>query len=502
MSYTLISLAKSPPWSEVCGWIKTSDKDVVVGLKSEADLASDAAVLSVIAYRECSTGILAGTTLKPFPELPTPEFPQGQIRIFSRGRQIISLLGITPERVNIQYGDTLASNAATDTSTLEAHSFWGSVFFIKREVLNQIAGPDANYSPTGMSCAPNIIWDDLALQVRQVHYQIRTTSCVTAQIAGTPQFLSDTNHSYQYWEQKWGWNPLIPNVDCIRSRWTGTPIAYPVMEHLLDSWPSEEPAVDVIMLTGNNLANLQRCLESLGKTRYPSLTLHVLLNGSGQVIIDYLEEAKTSLPFPINVIAHPINLGIPVGLNYLHTRCSAPLVLRLDDDMTLPADGLSRMVATLRRYPFAGAVLPSIQGPSIDPGKPNHYVPPLRLHPASPGPNNMPPFPYQQTYRTNFMGGACVLFRKKAIDLAGDYDIRYTPSQSEDMDYGTYLRALGYDIIVLGSVIALGYPSSFSKSSYDLTLGMGFQAHYLRHKWGAVGQILELGLDRDGRILD
>jgi GT2 family glycosyltransferase len=273
------------------------------------------------------------------------------------------------------------------------------------------------------------------------------------------------------------------------------------MERFLDPWPIDQPPVDVIMLTGNNRVNLQRCLESLALTRYPNLTLHLLLNGSGQPIMDYLEELKRTFPFPIDVIAHPINLGIPVGLNYLHTRCSAPLVWRLDDDMTLPPEALACMVATLRDNPFIGAVLPSFQGPSLDPTKPNIYVAALRLDNDPSGPTKMPKFPYQQTYLTNFMGGACVLLRKKVIELVGDYDIRFTPSQTEDMDYGTYIRAIGYDIIVLGHIIALGYPSSFSKASFDLTLGMGFQAHYYRFKWGAALRVLEVGLDRDGRIL-
>lgn len=254
------------------------------------------------------------------------------------------------------------------------------------------------------------------------------------------------------------------------------------------------------MLTGNNLTNLKRCLDSLGKTKYPSITFHILLNGSGVKVQNYLEALKKIYPFPIDVVVCPINAGIPVGLNWLHTRCTAPIVARLDDDMEMPDHWLAEMVELLRRNPMAGAVLPAMIHPSSVPDVPPEIVPPLRLCPYFPGmPNNMPQ--YRQTYRSNFMGGACVVFRKKAIELAGDYDIRLSPTQNEDVDYGVALRVQGYDLIVNGQVLSIHHSSSFAKTAFERTLGVGFQASYFYSKWGKACDILEFASDRDGRAL-
>lgn len=503
MSYTLISLSDSPPWPEVCAQIKASDKDVVIGLKPEAELASDAVALSLIAYRDGSTGILAGTTLKLFPGLPSSEFPIDQPRVFSMGRKILTPMGLSAEPVNLRFGDTFYP-CPDDISTTEAQSFWGSIFFIKKEVLQKIAGPDAGYESTGgQPISPNIVWDDLALQVLNASYKILVTPCVTAIIPESSTVYPNAPHpAYSHWEQKWGWNPLIPNTYHIRGKWQGTPIAKPLIDDLVEFWPCEQPPVDLIMLTGNSLKNLQRCLESLGKTKYPEIRFHILLNGSGSEVTKYVEGLKKTYPFSIDAIATPVNVGIPVGLNWVHTRCTAPIVARLDDDMEMPEDWLAEMVAALRQFPLAGAILPSMIHPADVPGKADEPVPPLRLCSHFQGvPNNMPPAPFQQTYQTNFLGGACVVFRRKAIQLAGDYDIRLTPTQNEDTDYGAAIRVLGYDLIVLGKIVSLHHSSSFSKSSYLRALGIGYQSSYFYSKWGRVREILELALDRDGRII-
>ena len=146
--------------------------------------------------------------------------------------------------------------------------------------------------------------------------------------------------------------------------------------------------------------------------------------------------------------------------------------------------------------------MPSFQIPSPNAGEPNKYPQPPRLHVSKSTPDVMPSFPHQQTYITNFLQGTCAVFRKKAIDQAGDYDALLTPTQNEDIDYGVSIRAQGYDLIVRGKVIALHYSNNLSRTSYNLTLGIGYKTTYYLHKWGRALEILETALDRDGRIIE
>lgn len=504
MRYTLVRIPQNPNWQQICAQIKASENDVMVGSGTDDELIAAAEKLAPIAHGNPAIGILAGAALKLFLDLPAnTEFPADKPRMFSCGRQIITPLGLSAERINLNYGD--AFYPTEDVGTKEAQSFWGTTFFIKKEALQKIDGPDAAYISNNAATPlpPNIIWDDLALQVLLAGYKIHVTTCVTATVAPADvEFPNPPHSAYEHWEKKWHWNPLVPNAYHIRGKWQGTPIGEPLIQRLLDPWPCEQPPVDLIMLTGNSLPNLQRCLGSLAKTKYPHINFHVFLNGSSSDVVAYLETLKASYPFPIETITSPVNLGIPVALNWLHTRCTAPLVARLDDDMEMPENWLAELVEGLRQFPLAGAILPSMIHPATVPGQPDDPVVPLRLRPHFPGvPSNLPPPPYRQTYATNFLGGACVVFRKKAIDLAGGYDIRFTPTQNDDIDYGIAIRALGYDLVVLGKVVSLHHASSFPKAPFERALGIGYQSAYFCHKWGRAREILELSLDRDGRII-
>jgi GT2 family glycosyltransferase len=44
--------------------------------------------------------------------------------------------------------------------------------------------------------------------------------------AFTPEQRERLVHHYAYWESKWGWHPLNPDLDAIRARWGGTEVAW------------------------------------------------------------------------------------------------------------------------------------------------------------------------------------------------------------------------------------------------------------------------------------
>jgi hypothetical protein len=42
----------------------------------------------------------------------------------------------------------------------------------------------------------------------------------------TPEQRARCRHHYGYWRQKWGWDPLNPDLDAIARRWGGTEVAW------------------------------------------------------------------------------------------------------------------------------------------------------------------------------------------------------------------------------------------------------------------------------------
>lgn len=502
MHYSIVKTPQNPNWQQICSEIKASQTDVIVGTGTDEELIAAAQKLSAIAHQNPCIGILAAASLKQFPNIVAYKYPVEKPRMYCLGRNIISTLGLTAERINIGYGN--AFYATNDPATTVAHSYWGSLFLIKHEVISKISGPDAAYQVNGSTVPTNMIWDDLALQVRLAGYEVHTTACVTVEIPDqSVRYFAPPNPGYARWQFKWGWDPLFPNAYHIRQKWNGTVIGQPLIQDLFEAWPSEHPPVDLIMLTADNLTKLKLCMESLAKTNYPnSVKFHILVNGIVPSTLQYLDEIKAAYPFPIEVISCPINLGVPMALNWLHTRCTAPILARVDDDIEVPENWLAELVNVLHQYPFAAAINPSFQVPSLNPAEPFQMSEPPRVYDGFPSmPDTMPPAPHKQTYLTNFLQGTCAVFRKKAIDMSKGYDFQLTPAQVEDAEYGVSLRALGFDLLVYGKVTVTHHVKQCPLTPYDITLGSGYKTTYYQHKWGRALEILEYGLDRDGRLI-
>lgn len=502
-NYEVITVSSPAGWGEALRLIAAARHDVLLVTAGVKDVTTAGNCLQRLIGERAQMGILAGTTLKNF-----GGFDGERTCVFSAGRKILSPLGLSAERSNLRWGQ---GPSADGEDRLElAESVWGSVVYLKRTLLDQVKW-DTNYISTdGSSPIPNLLIDDLCLQAKLEGFEVGCTAAVSACVDDAAVTYPDNDQpAYAHWENKWGWHPLVPNVYKMRIRWNGTPLGPPMIEALMDSWDAEEPTIDVMMMTGNALEKLQSCMENLAQTKYPRLRFHILMNGSGEPVRRYLSSLSTGgFPFPLDVQRSPVNVGVPAGLNWLLTKCTAPLVLRLDDDIELPPDGLSRMVETMRKYPFAGAVMPAMtihQAVMTASGPADCVVQPMRISPRLCGTepaDKMPGYPFRSIYLSNFMIGAIVLYRKKAIDLAGGFDLHYSPTQNEDIDHGVAVRAQGYDLVVDGRVMSRHYTGGMVGGSNEYVEGCLGGRRYFYKKWGKAPDILEQALDRDGRIVE
>ncbi len=486
-------------WPDTLGRISHSRSDVLLLSGQVANSDATLRHLRQIALARSDTGIVAAATVRTM-----TAFGGQYRRIFSCGRSIFTPLGLTAEPINLHSGEVPVEEELSEL--IDAPSIWSGAVYIKRALLERIHGFDTSYIPSGVDLeVPNILFDDLCLQARQAAFRVLCAKNILADIDSlSVEYPNQSTTAYCHWQEKWGWDPFLPNPQHFRQRWQGTEFGRVMTDDLLDIWPQPEPKVDVVMLTGNSLAKLRPCLESLARTDYPALQLHILLNGSNEPTRRYLHQLASDghYPFPVQLIATPINIGVSAGLNWLLTHCENPLIARLDDDVELPAQWLRDMVATLRRFPYAGAVLPAYSMPAGDEwnlAKPGRLFP--RFCDTEPA-DKMPPFPYRSLYRTNFFAGAAAVCRRKAVERAGPYDIHFSPSQNEDMDHGLALRLAGYDILVNGRVMAVHHSSATDGASLKTISSALAQRQFLSLKWGRSPAIVELALDRDGRVIE
>ena len=428
--------------------------------------------------------------------------------VLSAGRCIISPLGSTAERANNYWG--LLPNRVQPAPPEGVESIWGSAVYITRNAWNSLGGLDATFlfDQGPGSVMPNLAWDDFCLRARLKGMRIGYDPLAQATVSPTTAvYLGRNCPAYEAWHAKWKWNPFLPNVYHIRERWQGTVLVKPILDDMLESWSrpgADLPQVEAVMLTENALDKLRLCLGSLAKTDYPpeKLKFKLLLNASRDDVVDELKQIKASgFKFDLEWERAPVNVGVPAGLNWLMSSCTAPVVVRLDDDIELSPDWLREMVGLLQRYPFCGAVQPSWRLPR--PGLPPINLPPLRLHPnyASSEPAEFSP-PEDSIHATNFLAGACVVYRKRAVDRAGGFDLTFSPTQNEDVDHGLKVRQQGYDLLVHGKVVAVHHTAGRFGGGYLTGRTQLHQRLILHSKWGRAFAILETALDQQGRIVE
>ena len=485
----VIRIQKASDWNEALPRIQSSASDLFIIDQAQVnDNAGE--ILRQKAQKE-GWGMCAAVTLTQFDVFEKPA-----LCVWSAGRKVVSALGHTCELANNGHGELPRNIGEVGSESCE--SVWGSAVYVSRETIDKVGGFDANFIKYGL--IPNMLWDDFSLQCLLKGVRIGYHPGVLSVIPLTSTRFPNESPTYKVWEDKWGWNPALPDLYKIRVKWQGTSLVKGILDSLLESWPSVTPPVDGIMLTVNSLDKLRRTLDRLSKTDYPNFSLTVLMNGSPKPVQEELEARKSTFPFELKLLYCPINVGVSPGLNWLKSQCTSPIIARLDDDIDMPPNWLRDMVGVLYRYPFCGCVLPSWIIPKPDGDM--AVIGQVRLYPyfISEEPKEFAA-PADSLHLSNFMGGACVLYRRKAMELAGDYDLRFAPAQNEDVDHGLSLRKAGYDIMILGSLVFTHYSNCFYGPSFNYAMTKTHQRKIFTTKWGRALAVLETSLDKYGRIV-
>jgi GT2 family glycosyltransferase len=432
--------------------------------------------------------------------------------IYSAGSLIVSPFGMREDLAQRGFGQ---SDAPAFNTPAEVDSAPPRILFLRPELLAAGIRLDPKMEavlPFADKQAPHLLWDDFAMSARAAGFSVWNEPAATAYDARLDTHarlqegleLKDWDaRGIALWQKKWRWHPQFPSLHAIRERWGTTAIAWRIGTNLLDRWDSEQPAVDLLMVSANNLHQLRPCLEHLGRTHYPHAKLWVFLNGSRDGSAAYLRELRDSgsFPYPIEVLEAPVNLGYTPAINWLLHQShdsGAPLVAKLDDDIVMAPDWLSRLVARLHAHPYAGAVGAKIVK-AEDPSE-IHWAD-YRLWPAGnnhQGEKDIGQFNHLVHTLANM--GCCLLYRRKAIDVAGPFDISLNPVSWDDLDHQIAVRAAGYDVLFDGSV-SVAHPFKALRDHCKRLAGnMRGNGTKVVFKWGlGAWFILDRGMDLAGR---
>ena len=184
------------------------------------------------------------------------------------------------------------------------------------------------------------------------------------------------------------------------------------------------PTVDVIVVTFESSACIERCLESIRESDYPHERMNVIVvdNLSRDRTVDRVEAMQRSAP-PMRIIRNTANMGFGAANNRGAHEGRGKYLLLLNPDAELGQNTLR----TLVRY----AVMTEKLGFVAWEPKQQPYEHPKVYDPV--------------TLETEWVSGACCLILREAFERVGGFDPNIF-LYGEDVDLSWRLRAEGYKL--------------------------------------------------------
>lgn len=253
--------------------------------------------------------------------------------------------------------------------------------------------------------------------------------------------------------------------------------------------------VCICLYSWNKAQLLSETLDSLLRSNIGNAKIRVLINGSEDDSCQRLDAVKAAHPeADLEYFALPVNIGAPGARNWLisldETR-EADFVAFMDDDVLLQEDWLEWMLTVAEQDQRIGVVGCKI----LDSRRPHRYQylyrhiniatkgllrfcfeSPLKQYDTS---------AYDFVVETRNVMGCLHLFRTEALRDVPRFDIRFSPSQVDDLDHDIELCLKGWKVWYCGLVSCihrqksgLGQYASVDTSSLGNTLGNDIKLHY------------------------
>jgi len=206
-------------------------------------------------------------------------------------------------------------------------------------------------------------------------------------------------------------------------------------------------SVALLLYSYNKAEELAETLASLAASDTGAARIWVLDNGSTDNTSEVLDSWRTSLEDRLTVVRMPVNIGAPAARNWLlalpEVRAHT-FVAFIDDDVRLPADWLRRLGAAVAADPEASVwgcrvvdaysplTLQCVDYTPLAPQENGRLLHLPNLHAGSFPLADFGQFSYLRSCVS--VTGCCHLLRTADIDRTGSFDIRFSPSQCDDIE--------------------------------------------------------------------
>ncbi|MEN6458468.1 MAG: glycosyltransferase [Thermoguttaceae bacterium] len=203
------------------------------------------------------------------------------------------------------------------------------------------------------------------------------------------------------------------------------------------------PLVSIVVVTYNNLALNQACLESIyRKTDWPNFEVIVVDNASRDGTAEWLQAEQAIRP-RLQVILNQDNRGFSGANNQGMRAAHGDYFCLLNNDTLVTRGWLSTLVGHLRTWPDLGLIGPVSNRVGNEAKVPVGYATPAEM------PRWAAQYCWQhdgETFPIEMLGFFCVVFPRQVYRHVGELDERFGVGCFEDDDYCRRVRAEGYQI--------------------------------------------------------
>lgn len=240
-----------------------------------------------------------------------------------------------------------------------------------------------------------------------------------------------------------------------------------------------EKRVAIYLYSYNKAERLRSTLASLAASNIGACQVTLLLNGCTDDSLSVAQQAQALFPDNrLTIIPLHVNIGAPAARNWLINLPSTwehDYVAFLDDDVDVPADWLEWYLTVAESDAQIGVV----GGKIVFPERPAkfqylyRYVSVARddlLKLSLCAPNQQyDNGTYDFIRETRSVMGCLHLLRVDALRAVPSFDIRFSPSQVDDIDHDLCLCLAGYKAMYCGLVACVHHQSSGIGANTDLS---------------------------------
>jgi GT2 family glycosyltransferase len=198
------------------------------------------------------------------------------------------------------------------------------------------------------------------------------------------------------------------------------------------------PSVTAVIVNYKSGPHAVECIRSLIAQGYPSLSITVVDNASGDESVVLL---RSTFGSRIELIESASNLGFGQANNLAASKATTDYLLLVNPDaQLLTEDFTAELINFMERHPAVG-----IAGPQIhEPSKKHQYVMPRRSYPSQTRLRNQDSLKALPG-RYAWILGACMCIRRSLYEEIGGFDPDYF-LYGEDIDICLRVRKAGFEV--------------------------------------------------------